>query len=62
MRAVVSAVGLMLVRETRWLAAAIALSSIVGTLVTGQVFGFGAALALIGVLVAARIDRTAPLT
>lgn len=58
---IVSAVGLMLVRETRSLAAAIALSSIVGTLVAGQVFGYGAALALAGALLATRVDRTAPL-
>jgi hypothetical protein len=59
---IVSAVGLMMVRETRWFSAAIVLSSVVGTLVAGQMFGYGAALAFIGALVATRIDRTAPLT
>jgi hypothetical protein len=57
----VGAVSLMLVRETRWLAAAIAVSSIIGTLVAGQIFGYGAALALLGAIIASRVDRTAPL-
>ena len=52
----------MMVRETRWFSAAIVLSSVGGTLVAGQMFGYGAALAFIGALVAARIDRTAPRT
>jgi hypothetical protein len=52
----------MLVRETRWLSLAIALSSIAGTLAAGQLFGYGAALALIGAIIATRIDRSAPLT
>jgi hypothetical protein len=59
---IVAAVGLMLVRETRWLSLAIALSSIAGTLAAGQLFGYGAALALIGAIIATRIDRSAPLT
>ena len=58
---IVCAVGLMLVRETRWLATVIVLSSAVGTIVTGQIFGYGALLALLGAVVATRIDRTAPL-
>lgn len=57
-----AAVGLMLVRETRWLSALIIVAGVVGTLVAGFVYGLGAALALVGGLVAARIDRTAPLT
>lgn len=59
---IVSAVCLMLVREPRWLVAAIVAAAVVGTLVAGQVFGYGAALSLIGAIVATRIDRTAPLT
>jgi len=58
---IVSGVCLMLVRETRWLIAAVMLSSIVGTLVAGQVFGYGAALAFVGAVIATRIDRTTPL-
>ena len=59
---IVGAVGLMLVRETRWLSALIIVASIAGTLVAGLVYGVGAALALVGGIVAARIDRTAPLS
>jgi hypothetical protein len=58
---IVSGVCLMLVRETRWFIVAVMLSSIVGTLVAGQLFGYGAALAFVGALIATRIDRTAPL-
>jgi hypothetical protein len=58
---IVSAVCLMLVRETRWLSIAIAVSSVLGTLAAGQLFGFGAALAFVGAIVATRVDRTAPL-
>ena len=58
---IVSGVFLMLVRETRWPSVVIIASSVVGTLVAGQVFGYGAAAALIGALIAARVDRTAPL-
>lgn len=58
---IVSAVGLMMVRETRRLSIAITAFSVVGTLVAGQVFGYGAALALVGALIATRIDRAAPL-
>ncbi len=59
---IVSAVAIMLVRETRWLSATIIGAGVVGTLLAGQTFGYGAALALVGALVATRIDRTAPLT
>jgi hypothetical protein len=58
---IVSAVCLMLVRETRWLAVAIAVSSVLGTLAAGQLFGYGAALAIVGAIIATRVDRTAPL-
>jgi hypothetical protein len=58
---IVSAVCLMMVRETRWLTVVIAVASVAGTLAAGQLFGYGAALALFGALVATRIDRTAPL-
>jgi len=58
---IVASVGLMLVRETRWLSVAIAAAAICGTLVAGVMFGYGAALALVGALAATRIDRTAPL-
>jgi len=58
---VVCAVALMLVRETRWLSGAIAAAGVVGTLAAGQVFGIGAAIALVGAVVAMRIDRSAPL-
>ena len=58
---IVCAVAVMLVRDTRWLSVAIIVSSVVGTLAAGQLFGYGAALALIGALLATRIDRTAPL-
>jgi hypothetical protein len=58
---IVAGVGLMLVRETRWLSTAIAAAGIGGTLVAGLMFGIGAALALMGALIATRIDRTAPL-
>lgn len=58
---IVAGVGLMLVRETRWLSAVIAAAGITGTLVAGQMFGYGAALALVGSIIATRIDRTAPL-
>jgi len=40
---------------------AIAAAAIVGTLLAGQIFGYGAALALVGALIATRIDRTVPL-
>jgi hypothetical protein len=59
---IVTGVGLMLVRETRWLSAVIIGASVVGTLVAGPLYGVGAGLALIGGLVATRIDRTVPLT
>lgn len=58
---IVAAVGLMMVRETRWLSVAIVVFSIVGTLVAGQTFGYGAALALAGALLATRIDRAVAL-
>lgn len=58
---IMAGVGLMLVRETRWLSAAIAAMALGGTLVAGQLFGCGAALTLVGALIATRIDRTAPL-
>ena len=58
---IVSAVCLMLVRETRWLSLAIAVSSVLGTLAAGQLIGYGAALAFVGAIVATRVDRTAPL-
>ncbi len=58
---IVAAVGLMMVRETRWLSVAIVVFSIVGTLVAGQMFGYGAALALAGALIATRINRMVPL-
>lgn len=58
---IISAVSIMLVRETRWLSVTIIAAGVVGTLAAGQTFGFGAALALVGALVATRIDRTAPL-
>lgn len=58
---IVSAVCLMLVRETHWLSVAIVVSSVIGTLAAGQIFGFGAALAFVGAILATRIDRTAPL-
>lgn len=58
---IVAAVALMFVRETRWLAALIAILAIVGTMVAGQVFGYGASLALIGAIIAWRVDRAAAL-
>jgi hypothetical protein len=58
---IVAGVGLMLVRATRWLSAVVAVAGIGGTLVAGSMFGYGAALALVGALIATRIDRTAPL-
>lgn len=58
---IVSAVCLMLVRETRWLSVAITVSSVAGTLAAGQIFGYGAVLALLGAIIASRVDRTAPL-
>ncbi len=58
---IVAAVLLMMVRETRWLTVTITVFSVVGTLVAGQTFGYGAALAFVGALIATRINRTAPL-
>ena len=58
---IVSSVLLMLVRETRWPTFVIIASSIVGTVVAGQIFGYGAALALLGAIIASRVDRSAPL-
>jgi len=58
---IVGAVCLMLVRGTRWLSVAIVVAAVAGTLAAGQMFGYGAALALAGAFVATRIDRTAPL-
>ncbi len=52
---------LMFVRETRVLAAIITVAAIVGTLAAGPLFALGAAIALVGVVLAARVDRTAPL-
>jgi hypothetical protein len=40
---------------------AIVLFSVVGTLVAGQTFGYGAALALVGAILATRMNRTVPL-
>ncbi|MEO8470103.1 MAG: hypothetical protein ABI573_10615 [Chloroflexota bacterium] len=57
----VAAVLIMMVRETRWLSVAIAISSVVGTLVAGQTFGYGAALALVGAILATRINRSVAL-
>ncbi|MES2210275.1 MAG: hypothetical protein V4515_08830 [Chloroflexota bacterium] len=59
---IVGAVGLMMVRETRWLSVALVVFSVVGTLVAGQVFGYGAALALVGALIATRVDKAVPLS
>ncbi len=53
---------LMFVRETRGLAAVIALAAVAGTLAAGALFGAGALLSLVGVVLALRVDRTAPLT
>lgn len=58
----VGAVGLMFVRETRWLTLAILVSSVAGTLAAGLLYGFGATLAMFGAIIATRIDRTASLT
>ncbi|MEW5990586.1 MAG: hypothetical protein AB1736_04455 [Chloroflexota bacterium] len=58
---IVAGVGLMLVRDPRLPILVIAVAGIVGTLAAGQIFGYGAGLALIGAVVASRIDRTAPL-
>jgi len=52
---------LMFVRETRPLAATIAVAAIVGTLAAGALFGLGAAISLVGVVLALRLDRSAPL-
>jgi hypothetical protein len=53
---------LMFVRDTRPLAAIIAVAGIVGTLAAGALFGLGALIALVGVVLAVRLDRSAPLT
>ncbi|OGO52719.1 MAG: hypothetical protein A2V84_10330 [Chloroflexi bacterium RBG_16_70_13] len=58
---IVAGVGLMLVRDPRRLAAIVAVMAVVGTLAAGQMFAYGAALSLMGAVVATRIDRTAPL-
>ena len=58
---IVAAVGLMLMRDPRRLAGAIAALAVVGTLAAGPMFGYGAALSLVAALVASRVDRTAPL-
>jgi hypothetical protein len=58
----VAAVAIMLVRDARWLSALIIVAGVAGTLVAGFVYGLGAVLALVGGFVAARIDRTAPLS
>lgn len=58
---IVAAVLIMMIRETRWLSLAIAMFSVVGTLVAGQTFEYGAALALVGAILATRINRTVPL-
>ena len=58
---IVLAVCLMLVRDTRWVVALIVAVGLIGTLVAGQMFGYGAGLALIAAVVATRIDRTAAL-
>ncbi|MEO8208041.1 MAG: hypothetical protein ABI598_03315 [Chloroflexota bacterium] len=58
---IVSAVSIMLVRDTRKLSIVIIIAGLAGTLVAGQTFGYGAALALVGALIATRVDRTAPL-
>jgi len=53
---------IMFARDARPTAAAIAALSVGGTLAAGSLFGVGAALALLGALLAARLDRTVPLT
>ncbi|MBF8289546.1 MAG: hypothetical protein HW391_514 [Chloroflexi bacterium] len=58
---IVCAVGLMMIRDTRWLSVVLVASAVVGTLAAGQMFGYGAALAVMGALIATRISRAAPL-
>jgi hypothetical protein len=58
---VVAAVTIMLRRDARAAAAVIAVCAVAGTLVAGQVYGIGALLALLGAVLATRLDRTRPL-
>ncbi len=58
---IVFGVLLMFIRETRPLAALIATTAVVGTLAAGTLYGVGAILALVGVVIALRLDRKAPL-
>lgn len=58
---IVAAVAVMFRRDARPLAVVIAASGLLGTLAAGTIFGLGAALALVGAVLAARLDRSAPL-
>ena len=58
---ILAGVGMMMVRETRWSIIALVIASVAGTAAAGQVFGYGAALALVGAVIASRIDRSAAL-
>lgn len=58
---IVAAVAVMFARDARRLAAVIAIAAVIGTLAAGTIFGLGALLAIVGAILAARIDRNAPL-
>lgn len=58
---IVAAVALMFVRDPRRLAQVVVACAVVGTLAAGTIFGLGAVLAIVGAVLAYRIDREAPL-
>lgn len=58
---IVAGVLLMFVRDPRSLAITLIALSTAGTLVAGQLFGIGAALGILGAILALRVDRSAPL-
>jgi len=53
---------IMFVRDARPAALILAVLAVGGTLAAGTLFGVGAALVLVGALLAVRLDRTVPLT
>ncbi len=57
---IVLGVVVMFRQDARVLALMVAVAGIAGTLAAGQIFGFGALLACVGAVVAARLDRTLP--
>ena len=58
---IVCGVLMMFRQDARVLAAIAAVAAVVGVLAAGLIYGAGAALAVIGSVLAARLDRTVPL-